>query len=42
VVDADERLVGLVTERELIHAMLEKRGHDPEERARDAAAAVVA
>ncbi len=41
VVDDDGRLVGLVTERELIHAMLEKRGHDPEERARDEAAKAV-
>ena len=28
VVDAEDRLVGLVTEREIIHAIIEKRGHN--------------
>ena len=28
VVDDEERLVGLVTEREIIHAIIEKRGHN--------------
>jgi glycine betaine/proline transport system ATP-binding protein len=29
VLDDDDRLIGLVTERELIHGIVEKRGHEP-------------